>query len=107
MSNFGSNNDLTMELEAKKLCNDYINELNSSTTRYEFNINKLLPIITAIVNNKYAIVHLSNPFNELDREKCEAFIYLHKKIIINNETNFINFTKLQDLCSSIIFTLYH
>jgi hypothetical protein len=107
MSNSDSNNDLTMELEAKKLCYDYINELNSSNVRYDFKIDKLLPIITAIVNNKYAIAHLSNPFNELDQKKCATFIYLYKKIIINNEINFKNYTKLQDLCSSIIFTLYH
>jgi hypothetical protein len=107
MSNFDSNDDLTMELEAKKLCNDYINELDTNNTRIEFNINKLLPIITKIINNKYAMVYLSNPYNELDQTKCKTLIYLYKKIIINNQTNFIQLTKLEDLCLSIIFTLFH
>lgn len=107
MSNSDSNNDLIMKLEAKKLCNDYINELATDNTRIEFNINKLLPIITKIINNKYAMVYLSNPYNELDQNKCKTLTYLHKKIILNNETNFIKLTKLEDLCLSIIFTLFH
>jgi hypothetical protein len=97
-------------LNGKKLGDDLIVKLKSHNS-CNLNIVDICPILTIVLDNKYAIDYLIENYLYIDEhtgKKYNYFKILYNQIIINNKKNFINISSdIEDFALSWLMYLYH
>jgi len=96
-------------IKAQELSNKLITLLSTKSSR-EGDIEPIVPILTLILDNQYAIEYLLENYffyDEHTNKKRNLFKILYEKIIINKERNFINFDIVNDFAQSWLHIMYH
>ena len=94
--------------KAQDLCNNLITLLSSKSSR-QLDIKPIVPLLTLILDNKYAIDYLLENyiFEYTYNKKKNLFKILYEGIIINKKRNFINFDIVSDFALSWLYSMYH
>lgn len=96
-------------IEAQKLCNKLISLLHAKSSR-QLDKDPIVPILTLILDNKWAIEYLNENYffvDEYNNKKQNIFKILYNQIIINKKKNFIYFDIVTDFALSWLHYLYH
>jgi hypothetical protein len=93
-----------------RLVLDLLEELNSNRC-HRLNYEKLLPLLTNVLQDKLAIDYLYNNYTFRYSENCisvNCFKQLYDQIIINNNRNFVLIENpIGDFCLSWLMRMYH
>ena len=94
--------------KAQELSNKLITLLSTKSSR-ECDIQPIVPILTLILDNQYAIEYLLEKyfFHDEYNKKRNLFKILYEQIIINKKRNFINFDIVSDFALSWLHIMYH
>lgn len=94
--------------KAQDLCNKLIILLSGKSSR-QLDIKPIVPLLTLILDNKYAVEYLLENyiFEYTIYNKKNIFKILYEEIIINKKRNFINFDIVSDMALSWLYRMYH
>ena len=106
-------NEYDYEIEitnAKTLCNELLNEINSCES-HKLEITNLAMILDKVLKNKFAVNYLYDNYyytNSSNGRKHNIFKIYYDKLIINKEKNFIYFENIvNDFSLSWLHYIYH